>query len=166
MTLSFPPFTLVSAAFGACAGGSYGPDHPLARVDVQPGSVGRDCPCDGHVPRMRTSLGVKVDRADRPGRSCSGCRGVERYGHGMVVIGTATCLVLPRNSGASPDAPGRSHDTPAQTASRRSDRSVRAISGGGRERIQEGLSRTQPWAAANRDATLGRRRGADPPVPS
>jgi len=51
-------------------GGSYGPDHALARVDAQPGNVGRDCPCDGHVPRMRTSLGVKVEGADRPGRSC------------------------------------------------------------------------------------------------
>jgi len=59
-------------------GGSYGPDHALARVDAQPGNVGRDCPCDGHVPRMRTSLGVKVERADRPGRSCFRLWGVER----------------------------------------------------------------------------------------
>ena len=110
------PFTLAPYSknrIRSLRGGSYGPDHPLARVDVQPGSVGRDCPCDGHVPRMRTSLGVKVDGADRPGRSCSGCVGVERYGHGVVVIGTATCLILPRSGGTSPEAPRGSHDAEA-----------------------------------------------------
>jgi hypothetical protein len=34
-------------------------------------------------------------------------------GHGVVVIGPATCLILPRSGGTSPAAPRGSHDAEA-----------------------------------------------------
>jgi hypothetical protein len=92
------------------------------------------------------------------------CRYRNRFG--VVVIGRTTRRLLSRGSGASPEAPRGSHYAEAKTVSLGSDCSVRAISGGGWQRIQEGLSGTQRWTGANRDAPLRRRRGADLPARS
>jgi hypothetical protein len=53
------PFTLAPSSknrIRGLRGGSYEPDQPLARVDVQPGNVGRDCPCGADLSQMRTSI--------------------------------------------------------------------------------------------------------------
>ena len=52
-----------------------------------------------------------------------------RTDFGLLVIGTATCHVLLRNSGASPKAPGRRYYAESKTVSRHDDCSLRTVSG-------------------------------------
>jgi len=65
-------------------------------------------------------------------------------GFGVVVIGRATCRLLSRSCGASPEAPRWSYDAEAQTVSCGGDRSVWTISGRGREGNREGMSGGEP----------------------